>query len=68
MNELSDGKLLESKVILRPDEVARILRVTKRTVYNLCYDGTLDTIKVRGCLRIRSKSVKGLIEGAVDKG
>ena len=33
---MNDKELLENKVVLRPDEVAQILRISKKSVYRLC--------------------------------
>lgn len=64
MNDLTDERILETKVFLRPDETARVLQVSKRTVYNLYYDGTLEGTKLRGCLRITTESIRRLLEEA----
>ena len=62
MNPGTNKDLLEVKLLLRPDEVAAILRISKRTVYNLYYDGRVSGTKIRGCLRITSESVRRLLE------
>lgn len=38
-------------------EVAAIMRVSKRTVYRLVYDGHLEAAKVRGSFRIPEDAV-----------
>ena len=61
MNPGTEKNLLDIKLLLRPDEVAEILRISKRTVYNLYYDGRISGTKIRGCLRITSESVRRLL-------
>lgn len=62
MNEVSDKWILEKKVLLRPDEAARILGVSRRTIYYYCEYGILDAIKLRGPLRVKSESIRRLLE------
>ena len=59
---ISDQEILERKVLLRPDEAARILGVSRRTVYYYCEYGILDAIKLRGPLRIKAESIRRLLE------
>lgn len=61
MSPITDRKLIESKILLRPDEAAAILRVSRRTIYHLCDDGILDTVKIRGSLRIKTESIQRLL-------
>lgn len=62
MNEVSDKWILEKKVLLRPDEAARMLGVSRRTIYYYCEYGILDAIKLRGPLRVKSESIRRLLE------
>jgi len=64
MSELTDERILNTKILLRPDEAARILGISKRTVYNLYYNGRISAVKIRGSLRIRSESIRRLLEEA----
>jgi excisionase family DNA binding protein len=52
------------KELLRPDEVADIFRVTKRTVYNWCDEGVLDAKQIGGVVRITSVSVKTILKSS----
>jgi len=57
---LSEQRILEKKSLLRPDEVARILGCSKRTVYRLIEAGALDavTVGVRRGLRVKASSLR----------
>ena len=55
-----DFELLEKKILLRPDEVAKILRVSKRSVYRRCLQGRLK-IAAAQPIRITAQSVKNYI-------
>ena len=43
--------------VLRPDQVAEILKVSRRTVYRLVSEGELEAFRVRGSLRVRQSDV-----------
>jgi len=58
---IDDQNILSRKLLLRPDEAADILRISRRIIYYMCEDGTLETIKIRGALRIKSESVRRLL-------
>lgn len=58
MNE----RLLETKLLLLPIEVAEILRVSRRRVYSLCEDEILDVIKIGHSIRIKPESVRQILE------
>jgi len=47
--------------VLRPDQVAEILDVSRRTVYRLVAEGELEAFRVRGSLRIRESAVRAYI-------
>jgi excisionase family DNA binding protein len=53
-----DSKILNDKVLLRLDEVAQILRVSKSSIYRLIKDGEIRSVKVGGATRVFSESVK----------
>ena len=56
MNSSING--LPQKAMLRPDEVARFLNVSRRTVYNWVEDGKIDAKKCsRNLIRISRESV-----------
>lgn len=54
------------KELLRPEEVADIFRVSKRTVYNWCDEGVLDSKQIGGVVRITTISVKTILKSSVD--
>ncbi len=53
-----DSKILKDKVLLRPDEVAQVLRVSKSSIYRLIKDDKIKSVMVGGAMRIFSDSVK----------
>lgn len=59
-----DERLLGLKILLRPDEVARILRVSRRKVYSMLDFGELDGVKVGQAVRVSSRSVLDFLERA----
>lgn len=60
---VGDYHILKSKVLLRPDEVAGILRVSKRQVYYLCSMLKLDTVNIGESVRIKTVSVINMLKG-----
>ena len=54
---------LPHKTLLRPDEVARFLSVSLKTVYRWYHSGYLDGAKARGSLRIYRDSILNLVDG-----
>jgi excisionase family DNA binding protein len=54
---ISDLNLLSAKVLLRPDEVADILRISRSQVYDMIATGELDGRVIGGAKRITSASV-----------
>ena len=52
-----DSDLLENKLLLRPDEAARVLRISKKSVYRRCKNGDLEASS-HPPLRITVKSIK----------
>ncbi|MFQ5881962.1 MAG: helix-turn-helix domain-containing protein [Candidatus Methylomirabilales bacterium] len=57
MAELADSTTNVSqglwKRYLRIDEVAQYLGISRRTVYRLIEEEKLETVKIRGCSRVR---------------
>lgn len=51
-----------SKKILRPDEAANFLRISRRSVYRLISSGELSAFKIGGSLRITSQALNNFIE------
>ena len=58
----NDNKLLDNKVVLRPDEVAQILRISKTNVYKLVRQKKIVGKKIGGSIRIATMSIKKYIE------
>ena len=56
------GQDLPNKNLLRPDEVAEYLRVSKKTVHRWVNKGTLDAIKINNLVRIPRTAVVALLE------
>ncbi len=61
-NVVSDRYLLETKYLLRADEVADIQRISSTTVYEMCASQELETVKLRKSLRIKSRSVMKVLD------
>lgn len=55
------------KQILRPDEVGRLLKISKRGVYRLISSGSLEAFKVGSVLRIRQDDVQAYISRQIDE-
>lgn len=61
---IPDQRILEMKELLRPDEVADILRISRRLVYEMMETGELECIRIRKggrSLRVLSRSVKEIL-------
>ena len=59
--------------LIRPDQAASILSVSKRTIYRMVEDGDLPCIKVRGALRITAEGLEKYLHkrmqlSALDRG
>jgi excisionase family DNA binding protein len=54
---ITDRGILDAKILLRPDEVAAILRVSLSQVYAMIDQGDLETTRTKP-KRIKSLSVK----------
>ncbi len=54
---ITDMGILDAKILLRPDEVAAILRVSLSQVYAMIEQGDLETTRTKP-KRIKSLSVK----------
>jgi excisionase family DNA binding protein len=53
-----------TKSLLRPSEVAEVLRVSLQTIYNYKKKGTLPCVKQLGRpIRFRREDIEALIEG-----
>ncbi|MCA1794614.1 MAG: helix-turn-helix domain-containing protein [Desulfobacteraceae bacterium] len=53
--------------LLRPDQVANKLSISKRKVYYLCQDGELSALKIGTCIRIVDASVDRFLEKQMQK-
>lgn len=49
--------------IYKVGEIAQILQVCTKTVYQIIHDGDLEVIRVRGQLRITAEALEKYIEG-----
>jgi len=58
-----DRQLLRAKELLRPDEVANILRISRSHVYFMIRTGELEAVEIKGALRVKTKSVRRIIDG-----
>ena len=52
---------LPEKELLRVDEVAKYLSVSKKAIYSWIESGILEGAKVRKMIRVRRESVKKMI-------
>lgn len=50
--------------LLRIEEAADILAVSRRQMYRLLEDGLLRPVRLRGSVRLRLSDIEALIEGA----
>jgi len=60
---IADRELLKKKK-LRVDEVTRILRISRASVYQMVKKGELEKVEGLKPLRIKTSSVKRLLEGS----
>ncbi|KQC11110.1 MAG: hypothetical protein APR55_08185 [Methanolinea sp. SDB] len=67
MNTLTDRQMLNIRTVLTPDECARILRVDRRTIYRWCEAGELESVRIRGRLRIRTDYIRKLLGESGEK-
>lgn len=58
----NDERILRNKILIRPDEAADILRVSRATVYRLVERGNLSARKVGASVRILTESVRAMME------
>jgi len=65
---IPDRRIIEVKELLRPDEVANILRISRSTVYFMINTGELEAVKVNGKYRVKASCVRRIIDGDVEKG
>ena len=63
-----DRKVLMLKELLKPDEVAAILRISRSQVYYLCNIGVLDCVKISSSVRIKTESVRKLLRESEQEG
>lgn len=58
---VTDLQILESRVLLRPDETARILRGSRSKVYLMLDSGDLEGVKLGTAMRVKTSSIKRLL-------
>jgi len=54
---------LPKKTLLRPEEAAEFFSVDVKTVYAWCDDGTLQSMKIKGTMRIYRQSIMKALQG-----
>jgi predicted DNA-binding transcriptional regulator AlpA len=59
--DIPDLRVLHYQALLRPEEVAAILRISQQRVYQFCEDGTPQQVNVGKFIRISSNSVLHLL-------
>lgn len=59
---MSSTSILPDKEFIKVDEVAKIFRVTVKTVYNWCDFGIFEPVKVGGVIRIKREQIIELIK------
>ena len=57
---------LPNKELLRPDEVAKYLSVSRKTIYLWIDTGKLDAVRISRLIRIPRKSVLDLQKPAIN--
>ena len=55
------------KQFYRPDELAKLFDVDKKTVYRILADGELAYLKIRGVIRVPARAVIAYIEQKLDE-
>jgi excisionase family DNA binding protein len=55
---------MDDERLLRPEDVANLLAVSKATVYRLARSGELASVKVRGMFRFRRQAVANFLAAA----
>lgn len=53
------------KALLTINEVAKLLNISKFTVYRMLKDGEIQATKIRGSIRIFGDSLEGYIAGNI---
>ena len=56
--------ILPDKLFLRPDEAAKFLSITRKTIYLWVEQGKLDAVKINGLIRIPREAI-GKIQKSV---
>jgi len=49
------------------DEVAQVLRCSRRTIYRLIYDGELPAFRVRGSLRVPESAIEAYRAAQIER-
>lgn len=53
-NRMALEYLTQDQGVFTPEEVAGVLKVDKSTVYRMVKEGSIDSVKVRGSVRIKN--------------
>jgi len=59
---VTDRRVLEIKVLLRPDEAADILRVSRSQIYDMIAAGELECRTIGGAKRVTSASITAQLD------
>lgn len=57
-----EGFVVEDLVLLRPEEVARMLKVAKVTPYQWAKRGVLPHYRLEGVIRFKLEDIKAFVE------
>jgi excisionase family DNA binding protein len=61
---MQPSELLPSKKFFRPDEVAQVLDLSRRTVYRMIHESRLGAVKPSGgCWRVPRQALEDLLSG-----
>ncbi|MGH8868826.1 MAG: helix-turn-helix domain-containing protein [Actinomycetes bacterium] len=56
------------RLLLKADEAAEVLGLSRRTVYMLMAAGSLQSVKIGGCRRIPADSLRDYVETLRESG
>lgn len=56
------------RLLLRPEEAAEVLGLSRRTVYMLLAAGSIQSVKIGGCRRIPSDALRAYVESLCPPG
>jgi excisionase family DNA binding protein len=62
----SISQLDNTKSLLKANDVAKVLNISKTLAYSLMRKGEIRTVKIRGVRRVREKDLDKFIENSLD--